>query len=371
MSAFWKWFLVLIILGGLVYGGFYFKDSLFGDDDEEEDGNDEESGKIKVYGPGEEMHYHDVDPLKFLNIDEISRDPSEVPEPTGRSSPEVIKVHLVAREVVSEIAPGVEYNYWTFDGRVPGPMIRTRVGDTVELSLENALDNTHDHSIDLHAVTGPGGGAVSTQVPPGENRAIRFKTLNPGVYVYHCATPNVAAHMANGMYGLIIVEPEEGFPPVDKEFYVMQGELYTEGELGEIGFQQFDPMKMINEDAEYVVFNGRVDALVDNVLEASVGERVRLYIGNGGVSYVSSFHVIGEIFDRVYHEASTTVHENVQTTVIPAGGATVVEFDVDYPGDYLLVDHAITRTDRGAWGILRVDGEEDPEIFKKLKGGEY
>jgi len=242
-------------------------------------------------------------------------------------------------EEQGEMADGVKYNYWTFGGSVPGSFIRTRVGDEVEFTLKNHPDNKLPHNIDLHAVTGPGGGAASSLVAPGHEKTFSFKTLNPGLYVYHCATAPVGMHIANGMYGLILVEPEGGLPPVDKEYYVMQGDFYTKGRYGDQGFQPFDMEKAIDEKADYVVFNGKVGALTgDKSLTAKVGETVRIYMGNGGPNLVSSFHVIGEIFDRVHVEGGSLINENVQTTLIPAGGAAIVEFKVEVPGTLILVD---------------------------------
>ena len=199
------------------------------------------------------------------------------------------------------------------------------------------------HSVDLHAVTGPGGGAVMTQTPPGETKAFRFKALNPGLYVYHCATPMVANHIASGMYGLILVEPPGGLPKVDREFYVMQGELYTDRPFGQRGHDEFSVEKLLAERAEYFVFNGAVGALTgEHPLKAKVGETVRIFFGVGGPNATSCFHVIGEIFDRVYDQAAigSPAITNVQTTMVPAGGATIVEFKLEVPGRYILVDHA-------------------------------
>ena len=241
------------------------------------------------------------------------------------------------------------------------------MGDTVELHLKNNDGSTFPHSIDLHAVTGPGGGANATQVSPGQEKSFTFKAMNPGLYVYHCATPNVAHHITNGMYGLILVEPEGGLPPVDREFYVMQGELYTRGSYGQQGHQQTDLQKLLDEKPEYFVFNGSVGALTDTApLQAQTGETVRIFFGVGGPNFISSFHVIGEIFDRVYDQASLTANPltDVQTTLVPAGGATMVEFTVDVPGRYILVDHALSRANRGLTGYLEVEGPENPEIFE-------
>jgi nitrite reductase (NO-forming) len=249
-------------------------------------------------------------------------------------------------------------------------MLRVRQGDTVEMTLRNPADSKLSHSIDLHAVTGPGGGAKVTQLAPGESATFSFKALNPGVYVYHCATPLVPQHIANGMYGLIVVEPPEGLPPVDREFYVMQGDFYLEGDRAEHGLHDFSLKDMADEHPNYIVFNGSVGALTgDRALKAKVGEKVRIIFGVGGPNTTSSFHVIGEIFDTVYPEGaigSNTHH--VQTTLVPAGGATMVEFTVDYPGSYALVDHSLGRMTKGAVGILQVEGPENPEIFNVLNG---
>ena len=307
----------------------------------------------------------------FERVEDIARNPNDIPQPLTYTEARVVDIELTAKEVIGEMADGVTFNYWTFDGTVPGPFIRVREGDTVRLTLHNDPSSLHHHSIDLHAVTGPGGGAAATMVAPGESKTITFKALNPGIFIYHCAHPNVANHMAHGMYGLILVEPTEGLAPVDKEFYVVQGEFYSSGKLGRKGLQLFDPQAMLDGDAQYIVFNGRTGALADN-MQASVGEKVRMYVGNGGVNLISSFHVIGEIFDRVYREGDlvSPPAQSVQTTLIPAGGAAAVEFTVDYPGNYILVDHALSRLDRGAWGVLKVDGLADPTIFDgKIESG--
>lgn len=288
------------------------------------------------------------------------------PAPITRSAPARIALELETVEKVAQLADGVAYEFWTFGGTVPGPMLRVRVGDTVDFTLRNAADSKHPHSIDLHAVTGPGGGAKATQTEPGKSTSFSFQALNPGLYVYHCATTHIPTHVANGMYGLILVEPEEGLPPVDREYFVVQGEIYTAGALGEVGMQAFSFAKMMSEDPEYFLLNGRVAAMTgERALQATVGETVRLYVGVGGF-VPSSFHVIGEIFDAVYAEgAMSTPAENVQTTLIPAGGAAIVEFKVEVPGDYILVDHWLTHAiDRGAVGILHVEGDANPAVFQ-------
>ncbi len=291
--------------------------------------------------------------------------PPMVPRPVGKRAPAKLIVNMEVVEKEMEMSDGVSYVYWTFDGTVPGSFIRTRVGDEIEFHLKNHPDSKLPHNIDLHAVTGPGGGAESSFVAPGREAVFTFKTMNPGLYVYHCATAPVGMHIANGMYGLILVEPEGGLPPVDKEYYIMQGDFYTEGKNGERGLQAFDMQKAIDENADYVVFNGSVGALTgNNAITAEVGETVRLFVGNGGPNLVSSFHVIGEIFDKVFVEGGSMVNENVQTTLIPAGGAAIVEFKVDVPGNLVLVDHSIFRAfNKGALGILKVEGNENKKVF--------
>jgi nitrite reductase (NO-forming) len=297
----------------------------------------------------------------------IVRNPAEVPPTVGDREATTLEVTLDMLEVEGQLADGTTYHYWTFGGQVPGPMLRVRVGDTVNMTITNDASSINVHSIDLHAVTGPGGGAVFTQTHPGAHTSFTFQALNPGLYVYHCATPSVATHISNGMYGLILVEPEGGLPPVDREYYIMQGELYTQQPFGTAGTLDFSYEDLLNEQADYVVFNGAANALTTdtNALRANVGETVRLYVGVGGPNYVSSFHVIGEIFDRVYDQASLTSAPltDVQTTLIPPGGATMVEFAVEVPGRYILVDHALSRLERGLAGFLYVEGEANTAIF--------
>ena len=289
-----------------------------------------------------------------------------VPPPITRRHPAKVIVQMEVREVVRRLADGVDYAFWTFGGNVPGSFIRVREGDFVEFHLNNHPSSKVPHNIDLHAVTGPGGGAASSFTAPGYSSQFSFTALNPGLYVYHCATAPVPMHVANGMYGMILVEPKDGFPAVDKEFYVMQGEFYTAGRHGEPGLQPFDPSKAEDERPPYVVFNGAVGALVgDKALQAKVDDRVRIYFGVGGPNLISSFHVIGEIFDTVYLEGGILPSQRqVQTTLVPAGGATMVDFKVEVPGTYVLVDHALSRAfNKGALGMLKVTGAENALIY--------
>ena len=297
---------------------------------------------------------------------DVVRDPTDLPAPLEIREPTTVRIDLEAVEVEGQLADGTTFTYWTFNGAVPGPFFRVRLGDTIEVHMTNNTSSTMNHSVDFHAVTGPGGGAVMTQTQPGQESIFTAKALNVGLFVYHCATPMVAHHISNGMYGLILVEPEGGLPPVDREFYVMQGDIYTTGAFGEQGKQTTDVTKMLNEDPEYIVFNGAVGALTtQKPLKANVGETVRIFFGVGGPNLTSSFHVIGEIFDRVYDQASLTGAPltDVQTTLVPPGGATMVEFDLEVPGNYILVDHALSRLQRGLAGYLIVEGPDAPEIF--------
>jgi nitrite reductase (NO-forming) len=288
-----------------------------------------------------------------------------VPPAIHRTHPAKVVVELEVREIQREISQGVTYTFWTFGGTVPGSFIRVRQGDTVEFHLKNHPDSKMPHNIDLHGVTGPGGGAASSFTAPGHQSQFTFKALNQGIYVYHCATTPVGMHVGNGMYGLILVEPPEGMKPVDHEYYVMQGDFYTAGKYRERGHQDFDMQKAIDEKPTYVLFNGSEGALVgEHALRAKVGETVRLFVGNGGPNLVSSFHVIGAIFDRVRYEGGVHEQENVQTTLIPAGGAAIVEFHLNVPGSYVLVDHSIFRAfNKGALAILKAEGADNKAVY--------
>ena len=351
-------------------------------------------------------------PTKSVTVKDISREANNLPSPITRKENQKVVVELETKEVIAELAPGVTYEYWTYNGTVPGPFIRVKEDDEVEIRLSHSHGEHHSavpfhsfvvdalslipayahgpekdthtaegseehekaghakHSVDLHAVLGPGGGAVFTQTAPGEMHAFQFKATRPGIYVYHCASPHIPTHVANGMYGLILVEPKGGLPKVDQEYYVMQGELYTKGEFGEKGHQEFSLEKLQQERPEYFVFNGRVGALTnDNALKAKVGETIRIFFGVGP-HVASNFHIIGGILDRLYPEGDilSLPHRNVQTTIVPPGGAMMTEFKVEVPGKLLLVDHSLSRAiDKGALGELIVKGPEQPEIFQKVK----
>jgi nitrite reductase (NO-forming) len=297
---------------------------------------------------------------------DISREATDLPPPIGKRDPQTIRVDLLAAEVEGRLAEGTTFGYWTFNGKVPGPFIRVRVGDTVDIHLKNSGDSAMMHSVDFHATTGPGGGAAVLQVEPGKEKSMSWKALVPGLYVYHCATPMVAEHIANGMYGLILVEPAEGLPKADREFYVMQGEIYSDIAYGQRGSAEFSVEKLLEERPEYFVLNGSVGALSKlHPLHAKVGETVRIFFGVGGPNFTSSFHVIGEIFDKVYLLGGTISKplEGIQTVSVAPGGAVIVEFKLQVPGNYTIVDHALTRLERGLVGILSVEGPPNPDIY--------
>lgn len=296
----------------------------------------------------------------------IARDPADLPPPITRRAAARVRFDLEAIEREGRLDDHASYRYWTFDGKAPGPFLRVRVGDTVDLHLKNAAFNYMTHSIDLHAVNGPGGGAVFTQTAPGGEKCFVFKALTPGLYIYHCAMPMVAQHIANGMYGMILVEPPRGLPKVDREFYVMQGEIYSSAGHGKSGLHEFSAANMLEEKPDYFVFNGAVGALTkEHPLHGKVGEKIRIFFGDGGPNKTSSFHVIGQIFEHVYQGASLSSPPlvGVQTVTVPPGGASVVEFPLRVPGKFILVDHALSRMERGLAGVLEVTGDAQPDIF--------
>jgi len=298
-----------------------------------------------------------------------------VPPPITRKEAANVIVELEAHEWVGKLSDDNNYKFWGFGsagaaGTVPGPMIRVMVGDTVEIHLKNDKNSQESHNIDFHAVTGPGGGAAMLNTEPGQESRLRFKALNAGLYFYHCATasPSIPEHIANGMYGGILVEPVGGLKKVDKEFYVVQSEFYTKpGKKGDT--LEFSFENGLAEHPSHVVFNGMAGALIKNPLQAKVGDTVRMFYVNAGPNHVASWHIIGEIFDRVYPEGSLTTAplEGLQTTVVPSGGSSMAEFKVEVPGVYLNVDHSIFRIAKGAVGLLKVDGPESPDIYKGLK----
>ena len=310
---------------------------------------------------------HKDNPVQTIKVADIVRDPSDLPPPIGNRPPAVVHVTLTAKELFGVLDPpsGTIYRYWTFDGKVPGPFIRVRQGDTVEVTLNNAKDSTMVHSIDLHAVIGPGGGSTLLQVPPGQSKTFTFKATTPGLFVYHCGTPMVAQHIANGMYGLILVEPPGGLPHVDHEYYVMQGEIYTTAPKGKSGLQQFSYQNMMAENAQYYVFNGAVDALTKEYpMHADEGQTVRIFFGNAGPNSTASMHMIGQIFTRYYQFGSllSPPLTGIQTTTVPPGDAGIYELKARAPGQFVFLDHAISRMEKGDEAFLDIKGPANPAL---------
>nr|WP_242650049.1 MULTISPECIES: copper-containing nitrite reductase [Rodentibacter] len=294
----------------------------------------------------------------------------QVPKPVDRNYPAKVVVKLTALEKIMELMEGVQYKFWTFNGNVPAPFIRVREGDVVEVQLSNSASSMMSHSIDFHAASAPMGGAIASETAPTRTGTFQFRALRSGIYLYHCGSQPVAVHLAKGMYGLILVEPKEGLPKVDREFYIMQSEFYVKGRFGEPGLQPFSMSKAIDERPDYVLFNGKVGSMMgENALQAKTGEKIRLFVGNAGPNLISSFHLIGAVFDNVYVEGGTLINHNVQTTLIPSGGATIVETQIDAPGTYVFMDHSIFRAaNKGTMGQIVVTGEKNPSIYSgKLK----
>ena len=292
-----------------------------------------------------------------------------VPPSVNRKNPAKVIVRLEATEYRAEISKGTEYDYWGYNGHVPGPFVRVREGDTIEFHFKNSATSKNTHTIDFHSMTGPCGAACILMTEPGKESIVQAKAMNPGLFVYHCAAPPIPVHISNGLYGLILVEPKEGLRKVDREYTIMQSEFYTETPIGTKGLAPFSSQKGMDENPTYVVFNGKVGALLeDNKIQAKTGETVRLYVGNIGPNLISSFHVIGEVFDNVYREGSLSEpNHNIQTTLIPSGSASTVEFKVEVPGDYTIVDHSIFRINKGAMGQLHVEGPDNPDVLKKIQ----
>ena len=317
--------------------------------------------------------------LQPASVDEahVAYAPS-VPPAITRTDQRTYEVHLEVLEGVCPLDPakGISTDMWGYriagDADVtcgsPGPILRGRVGDMVSITLTNLAGNLHPHNIDFHAVTGQGGGAKDLTVNPGETATIQIRLLYPGAFMYHCAYGDVPVHIAHGMYGMFIVDPEAPLPKVEHEWALMQSEWYV-GEADPSGLVAFDPDALLLEEPRYVTFNGRTDALTgDNTLTMAVGERARIYMVNEGLNLDSNFHPIGSHWDLVYPEAAThAANEPIrgsQSTLVVAGGGVVVELDGLVPSTIILVDHALVRTFyKGAIGTIVVEGDPQPELY--------
>ena len=295
----------------------------------------------------------------------------KVPTPITRTQPATVVVNLESSEWVGPISDDNKYEFWGLNGTVPGPMIRVMVGDTVEVHLKNKSSSKQSHNLDFQMVSGPSGGAALVNAEPGKEAQIQFKALNQGLFVYRSSTaaPSSVEHVANGMYGMILVEPVGGLKPVEKEFQVVQSEFYMkDGKKNDT--LVYSNQKVLDADASYVVHNGHMTALVKIPLRSKVGETDRFFFGNAGIIFESSWHVIGEMLDRVWPGGANANKpaplEGVQSTLVPPGEATIGEFKGEMPGTYISVDHSIFRIEKGALGLLKIDGPTNPSLFKAM-----
>ncbi|CAN5697246.1 hypothetical protein BH24CHL5_BH24CHL5_06160 [soil metagenome] len=302
----------------------------------------------------------------------------DVPPRAQRTEQAIVAVAFDIVEGVKVIDPakGTEYETWGYrihgDSAVltgtPGPIIRARVGDVLRFTITNLPGNTHPHNVDFHAVTGQGGGAADTTVAPGETATIEARLLYPGMFMYHCAYGDVPLHIAQGMSGGILVDPAVHLPAVEHELYMVQSEYYTTDPAA--GPLTTDRGAITIEHPEFVVFNGAVGALTgDSAPRIGVGETMRIYFINAGLNLDSNFHPIGSHWDKVYQEGAllNAPLRGSQTTLVPAGGGTVVELIGQVPQTIVLVDHALARAfDKGAIGQVVVTGDPNPEIFETI-----
>lgn len=301
--------------------------------------------------------------------DQVAADPTDLPDPVDWTEPRHHDITLEAQEVTAEIEPGVTFDYMTFDGQIPGPMIRVREGDTVSFTLKNAPENNRPHNVDMHAIYGTGGGSVATTASPGEENAERFKATYPGAYIYHCAVANLDYHISAGMFGMIVVEPKEGLSEVDREFYVGQHELYTDKPTGKEGHHGFDFEAMKREDPTYVLLNGEKYAWAATnrgPLQANVGETARVFMVTGGPNLQSNFHPIGNVWTECYPNGSLSMepHTDIQTQAVPPGSTMIGTMEFPVPERIKLVDHALSRVARkGNLAEIDVTGEKNTEIF--------
>lgn len=303
----------------------------------------------------------------------VSADPTHIPLPIHRSFPITQTVELEAKEMMGEITDGVLFHYMTFNGQVPAPMIRVREGDTVDLTLKDSTHSQQAHSVDFHSCFGTGGGSAYTTVSPGESRRIRFKVMNPGAFIYHCAVHDLDYHISSGMFGLILVEPKEGLAPVDHEFYFGQNEIYVNDPQDNHTPAVFNIDNMIAERPKYVVLNGEFNAITASkygALKAKEGETVRIFFVNGGPNLISSFHPIGNIWDKFWLQGSLTNQPftKMQTVQVNPGSCAILEMKLPVPEVIRLADHSITRTARqGLLAEIDVKGSSVPDIFEAVK----
>jgi nitrite reductase (NO-forming) len=299
-----------------------------------------------------------------IDLDRIAADPTDVPPPVDWDEPREHEISMETVEATAEITPGTTFDYMTFDGQVPGPMVRVRRGDRIRFQLTNPEDSNQPHNMDFHAAYGPGGGAEDTTITPGETAEIEFKAMYPGVHIYHCAVPDFDHHISAGMFGAILVELEDGLPEVDRELYFGQHEIYTKGGRGDDNHHPFDFEAMNKEEPTFVVFNGVPYGFTEGghgPITVNTDERIRIYFANGGPNLSSSWHAIGNVWTRLYRDGDLVSDPGrfVETTPVPPGSVSAAEIRTPVPGPVRLVDHAASRAlKRGALGVIQVQGEE-------------
>ncbi len=295
-----------------------------------------------------------------------------VPPPVTRREPAIVEVDLKATHKTMPISSSQNYTFWTFNDHVPGPFVRARVGDWLEVHISNTDTSGMPHNVDFHAATGPGGGANLLTVAPGQQHTAWLRLLHPGLFMYHCSVPPMIDHIGNGMYGLILVEPTNGLAHADREFYVMQSEFYTKDAPGNTKLLEYSHEKALAENPKFVVFNGQSGALMfQDGLHANTGERVRIYFGNAGPNLISSFHIIGTVMDKVYRDGSLSdaPARGLQTTLVTPGAAAVIEFSPLVPGVYTFLDHSAAHSEKGAMGDLKVDGPAKADLYRSDQDG--
>jgi len=311
------------------------------------------------------------DPIFGANIaaGSVTADPTKLPSPIDYKKPRTVEVELIAKIVTSEILPGVTHKFMTFNGQIPAPMIRVRVGDTLKIKVVNPADSEFTHSVDLHTVLGTGGGAAYSEVNPGETKTFTFKATYPGAFSYHCGVAAMDEHISRGMFGMIVVEPEGGLPKVDREFYLGEHELYTKEAFGAKGETTFDGRAMMREDPNYVMFNGAVAPFVAarfGTMKANVGETVRVFLVTGGPNKTSSFHPVGNVWSKAWPQGGLANQplKWIQTWPSSPGSTFVGEMNLPVPGVVTLVDHSLSRvTSKGLAAQIEAIGPENKELL--------
>lgn len=303
-------------------------------------------------------------------VDHVIADPEAIPSSIERDHPTHHEVTFEAQELTAHLEQDKTFPFLTYNGQVPGPMIRVRQGDTITFTLRNPSENNLIHNVDMHAVYGTGGGSKATTARPGEQATETVRFLYPGAFIYHCAPVMLDYHVSSGAFGMVVVEPENGLPPVDREFYLGQHEVYTTKPRYESGFHEFDMDKLHAETPNFLLFNGAVGSLTEQhfgPLQAKTGETVRIFFVNGGPNLSSSFHPIGNVFARAWPEGAiaNSPQKWVQTQPVAPGSCLVADLELPVPQTIKLVDHALSRVaHKDLFAEIKVEGEEKPEIFR-------